>query len=142
MTFSPLDQVSNLTCPRASPSASNNLDLVSGRESPIYLTHQEITILLTVFLYNVSPFAKKGYLQDLGRPSTTFLAHLFGKIDSFLLFCSLRSPRKRGSSKTARKNQFCQTNVREKLLKNWTKVSIFNLQITLFATRLTIKKII
>ena len=67
---------------------------------------------------NRQSFCKKCYLQDLGRPSTTFLAHLFGKIDSFLLFCSLRSPRKRGSSKTARKNQFCQTNVREKLLKN------------------------
>ena len=61
---------------------------------------------------------KKYYLQDSGRPSSTFLAHLFGKTDSFLLFCSLRSPRKRGSSKTARKNQFCQTNVRGKLLKN------------------------
>ena len=56
---------------------------------------------------------KQCYLQDLGRPSITFLAHLFGKIDSFLLFLLPR-----GSSKTARKNQFCQTNVREKLLKN------------------------
>ena len=62
--------------------------------------------------------SKKCYLQDLGRLSTTFLAHLFGKIDSFLLFCSSRACAATEGSKTARKNQFCQTNVREKLLKD------------------------
>ena len=50
--------------------------------------------------------------------STTFLAHLFGKIDSFLLFCSSRACATTEGRKTARKNQFCQKNVREKLLKD------------------------
>ena len=32
-----------------------------------------------------SSVTKKSYLQNLGRPSTTLLKHLFGKIDSLLL---------------------------------------------------------
>ena len=50
--------------------------------------------------------------------STTLLAHLFGKIDSFLLFCSSRTCAVTEGSKTARKNQFCQPNVLGKLLKD------------------------
>ena len=68
---------------------------------------------------------KKCYLQDLGRPSTTFLTHLFGKIDSFLPFCSLRSPRKRGSRKTARKNQFCQNKCVRKVVGELNKSQYF-----------------
>ena len=50
--------------------------------------------------------------------SSTFLAHLFGKMDYFLLFCSSRACAATEGSKTARKNQFCQTNVQGKLLKD------------------------
>ena len=51
--------------------------------------------------------------------STTFLAHLFCKNDSFLLFFSSRAcAATTEGSKTARKNQFCQRNVRGKLLKD------------------------
>ena len=42
---------------------------------------------------------------------------MFGKIDFFLLFCPLRAPRKRAAGKTARRNQFCQTNVLAEFFK-------------------------
>jgi hypothetical protein len=50
--------------------------------------------------------------------STTFLAQLFGKTGFFLLFCSSSARVATEESKTVIRNQFCQTNVRVKLLKN------------------------
>ena len=85
-----------------------------------FITDIQYTIY-TIF-YNVSRFAKsvicKLKILTFVSSSTTFLAHLFGKIDSVLLFCSSRACAATEGSKTARKNQFCQTNVREKLLKD------------------------
>ena len=61
---------------------------------------QKVVIVREKYYYKIKHFlshiAKSVICKILGCHSTTFLAHLFGKIDSFLLFCSLRSPRKCG----------------------------------------------
>ena len=64
--------------------------------------------------------------------STTFLAHLFGKIGSFLLFCSSRACSATEGSKTARKINFAKQMCEESC---WRTTQI--LQITLLAMLLT-----
>ena len=65
-------------------------------------------------------------MTTLVRSSTTLLADLFGKIDFLLLFFT----------KEQEKNQFWQTNVLAKLLKNYTS-SVFLIRLQIFRNGLT-----
>ena len=78
-----------------------------------------------IFLLSVfSGFFSRSSGDLCTSSSTALLAHLFGKIDFFLLFCSSRACAATEGSKTARRNQFCQTHVWAKLLKSDPNIQI------------------
>ena len=98
-------------------------------------SYQNHTITISL---NRQSHGIKSYLQNMGRPSSTLLAHLFVKIDSFLLFWSLSFGHRASADhaqqqkRTTFAKQMCQRSCfRTK------QISIFDLQIRLFAMRLT-----